>query len=113
MPDEKGKGSIPIYGTIDERTRAVVNQGDAYACRFVIYALMLYAAYHLFRYHEARWDLWGLAMITSIISTAYQIKHKVININGNRRPIIIFTAIIALLSVIISVVASFIGHVHR
>ena len=77
---EKAK-DIPLYGIVDERTKSVVNQGDAYTVRFMLFAVLidvvirglgLYA-----QFFNSNWDLMLIVIIGGFISTAYQIKSKV------------------------------------
>lgn len=71
----------PLYGIVDERTKAVVYQGDAYTGRFMLFAVL----FDVFirgldlniPFIASNWDLMLIVIIGGGISTAYQIKSKV------------------------------------
>lgn len=73
---------IPIYGMIDERTKAIVYQGDAYTARFMLFAVLLDVFIRGLNFNDpitaSNWDLILIVIIGGTISTAYQIKNKVI-----------------------------------
>jgi len=72
----------PLYGVVDERTKNVVNQGDAYAGRFMLFAVLIDVIFRGFMknvpFIEDNWDLMTIVIIGGLISTAYQIKSKVL-----------------------------------
>ena len=74
--------NIPIYGMIDERTKAIVYQGDAYTARFMLFAVLLDVIIRGLKLNDplttSNWDLMLIVIIGGLISTAYQIKSKVI-----------------------------------
>jgi uncharacterized membrane protein AbrB (regulator of aidB expression) len=74
--------NIPIYGVIDERTKAIVYQGDAYTARFMLFAVLLDVIIRGLKLNDpittSNWDLMLIVIIGGLISTAYQIKSKVI-----------------------------------
>ena len=74
--------NVPLYGVIDERTKAVAYQGDAYAARFMLFALLIDVFIRGLKLNDpittSNWDLILIVMIGSLISTAFQIKSKVI-----------------------------------
>ncbi|GAU79539.1 hypothetical protein [Fusibacter sp. 3D3] len=76
-----------LYGRVDERTKQIVNQGDAYMGRFALFAILIAVMVrglpHNIGFIHDNWDLMGIVIIGSFISTAYQIKYKVI-FNENR-----------------------------
>lgn len=78
----KQNKEIPIYGVVDERTKMVVYQGDAYACRFMLFALLLDVVIRSLELNDplttSNWDLMLIVIIGGLISTAFQIKNKVI-----------------------------------
>ncbi|WPC39772.1 hypothetical protein [Clostridium sp. JS66] len=92
--------STPIYGIIDERTKAVVYQGDAYACRFIMFAILFdifIRGLHLSNpLIESNFDLMLIVIIGGLISTAYQIKRKVISHHSAARSFIIIALFSAL-----------------
>lgn len=73
---------VSIYGIVDERTKAVVYQGDAYTGRFVLFAILIDVVLRGLKpnipFIDANWDLMLIVIIGGFISTAYQIKNKVI-----------------------------------
>jgi hypothetical protein len=72
----------PLYGRVDERTQQIVNQGDAYMGRFaisaILIAVMVRGLPHNLAFINDNWDLMIIVFIATIISTLYQIKHKVL-----------------------------------
>ena len=74
--------NIPMYGVIDERTKAIVYQGDAYTARFMLFAVLLDVIIRGLKLNNpittSNWDLMLIVIIGGLISTAYQIKSKVI-----------------------------------
>lgn len=78
---------IPIYGIVDERTKTVVYQGDAYAGRFIMFAVLFdifIRGLHLNNpLIASNWDLLLIVIIGGLISTVYQIKNKVISNSSN------------------------------
>ena len=72
---------VPLYGVVDERTKNVVNQGDAYTGRFMLFAVLIDVIARSFMnntpFIEENWDLMTIVIIGGFISTAYQIKSKV------------------------------------
>jgi hypothetical protein len=101
--NKQGK-DIPIYGIVDERTKIVVYKGDTYAGRFMMFAILLDVFIRGLQLNNpliaSNWDLMLIVIIGGLISTAYQIKNKVIS---NRSPsrsfiiIVFFTSFIAFL----------------
>lgn len=107
------KGNIkekiyPIYGTIDERTRTVVYQGDAYTGRFMLFAVLLDVMIRSLvpdnSLFASNWDLMIIVIIGGLISTVYQIKNKVISNSSSSRSFII---IISLASVFTAFLLAF------
>lgn len=102
-PNEQSKVT-PIYGVVDERTKTVVYQGDAYAARFMWFAILLdvfIKGLHLSNpLITSNWDLMLIVIIGGLISTVYQIKNKVISQYSSVRAFIViglFAALIAFL----------------
>lgn len=99
--------NVPLYGVVDERTKAIVYQGDAYTARFMLFALLIDIFVRGLNLNNpiiaSNWDLMLIVIIGGLISTAFQIKSKVMfNRPINRSFIFIillmgFSAIIALL----------------
>lgn len=73
---------VSIYGIVDERTKAVVYQGDAYTGRFMLFAVLIDVVLRGLKLNisfiDSNWDLMLIVIMGGIISTAYQIKNKVI-----------------------------------
>lgn len=76
------QGNDPLYGMVDERTKEVANQGDAYTARFMLFAVLADVALRGFglfeNITESNWDLMGIVMVGSLISTVYQMRQKTI-----------------------------------
>ena len=79
--NNKMNKDVPLYGVVDERTKNVVNQGDAYTGRFMLFAVLIDVIIRGFMnntpFIEENWDLMTIVIIGGFISTAYQIKSKV------------------------------------
>lgn len=73
---------VPLYGIVDERTKAIAYQGDAYTGRFMLFAVLIAVFLRGLKLNisfiDSNWDLMFIVIIGGIISTAYQIKNKVI-----------------------------------
>jgi len=73
---------VPLYGVVDERTKNVVNQGDAYTGRFMLFAVLIDVIFRGFMsntpFISENWDLMTIVIIGGFISTGYQIKSKVL-----------------------------------
>lgn len=80
-PDSENK-EVSIYGIVDERTKAIVNQGDAYTGRFMLFALLVDVVIRGLKFDvpfiNSNWDLMLIVIVGGFISTAFQIKGKVI-----------------------------------
>jgi len=80
--NNKMNKDVPLYGVVDERTKDVVNQGDAYTGRFMLFAVLIDVIFRGFMsnspFIEENWDLMTIIIIGGFISTAYQIKNKVL-----------------------------------
>jgi hypothetical protein len=74
--------NTPLYGIVDERTKAIVYQGDAYTGRFMLFAVLFDVFIRGLELNipfiDSNWDLMLIVIIGGIISTAYQVKSKVI-----------------------------------
>ncbi|MEI7667417.1 MAG: hypothetical protein WCI62_00295 [Erysipelotrichaceae bacterium] len=73
---------VSIYGIIDERTKAIVYQGDAYTGRFMVFVLFIDIGIRGLKLNvpliNSNWDLMLIVIVGGLISTAYQIKNRVI-----------------------------------
>lgn len=76
------QGDGPLYGMVDERTKEVANQGDAYTARFMLFAVLADVAIRGFGLFEditgSNWDLMGIVFAGSLISTVYQMRQRTI-----------------------------------
>lgn len=102
--NNKENEGTPIYGIVDERTKAIVYRGDAYTGRFMLFAILIDAfirGLHLnSSFISSNWDLILIVIIGGLISTIYQIKNKVLSYGSSARAFIaiaLFTALIAFL----------------
>ena len=97
----------PLYGRIDERTQQIVHQGDAYMGRFAISAILIAVIVRGLPYNLAfindNWDLMGIVIIGTLISTVYQIRYKVI-FNENRVKSMWYIAGLIATSLILSII---------
>jgi hypothetical protein len=97
----------PLYGRVDERTRQIVHQGDAYMGRFAVFAILIAVMVrglpHNLAFVNDNWDLMSIVIIGSFISTVYQIKNKVLY-NENRLKSLGFIAGIIGVSAILSII---------
>jgi hypothetical protein len=97
----------PLYGRVDERTQQIVNQGDAYMGRFaisaILIAVMVRGLPHNLAFVNENWDLVSIVIISTFISTVYQIKYKVL-FNEHRVKSIGFIAGIIGVSAILSII---------
>jgi hypothetical protein len=100
----------PVYGLVDERTKAIVYQGDAYTARFMLFAVLLDVILRGFNLNDpitaSNWDLMLIVVIGGLISTAYQIKNKVIFNRPFSRSIIFILLIMGLCAIIAFLLAS-------
>lgn len=102
---------VSIYGIVDERTKTVVYQGDAYTGRFMLFAILIDICLRGLRLNisfiDSNWDLMLIVLLGGFISTAYQIKNKVIYNRPSSRSlkfIFILISISALISFICSLI---------
>jgi hypothetical protein len=102
--------TVPIYGLIDERTKAIVYQGDAYTARFMLFAVLIDVVIRGLNLNDpittSNWDLILIVIIGGLISTAYQIKNKVI-FNRPFSRSLLFILLLMGLSAIIAFLAAF------
>ncbi|OGD16258.1 hypothetical protein A2V47_00970 [Candidatus Atribacteria bacterium RBG_19FT_COMBO_35_14] len=103
-----GKKSVFIYGTIDERTKSIVYQGDAYMGRFLLFAILLDVVYRGLRYDDPMWELLLIVIIGGGISTFYQIKNKILVNNPNFRKSLFLLIVISLISAAVTFLVVFI-----
>lgn len=101
--NKKGsKKSVFLYGTIDERTKSIAYQGDAYMGRFLLFAILLDVVYRGLRYNDSLYDLLLIVIIGGGISTFYQIKNKILVNNSNFRKGLFFLIALSLISAVVT-----------
>lgn len=73
--------NVPLYGVVDERTKAIAIQGDSYTAKFMLFAVlvdvMLRSLDILDSFTDSNWDLILIVIIGGFISTFYQVKNKI------------------------------------
>ena len=79
---EKKQKDTPLYGVVDERTKAVAYQGDAYTGRFMLFAVLidvvLRSLFTESTFFTSNWDLMLIVIVGGLISTAFQVKSKIL-----------------------------------
>jgi hypothetical protein len=101
--NKKGsKKSVFLYGTIDERTKSIAYQGDAYTGRFLLIAILLDVVYRGFWYSDASWDLLLIVIIGGGISAFYQIKNKILFNDPVSRKGLFLYILITLISAVVT-----------
>ena len=98
---EGSKKSVFLYGTIDERTKSIAYKGDAYACRFLLIAILLDVIYGGFWYGDPLWDLLLIVIIGGGISAFYQIKNKILFNDSVSRKGLFLYILITLISAVV------------
>ena len=99
---EGSKKSVFLYGTIDERTKSIAYQGDAYMGRFLLFAILLEVVYRGLRYNDALWELLLIVIIGGGISTFYQIKKKILFNGSVSRKGLFLYILITLISAVVA-----------
>lgn len=78
---DESEEKTPLYGQVDERTKAVVYQADAYTGRFLLFAILIDVFIRGLKLFEpitaSNWDLMFLVIVGGLISTVFQIKNRV------------------------------------
>lgn len=104
---DESERKTSLYGQIDERTKAVVYQGDAYTARFMQFAILIDVFIRGMKILEpitaSNWDLLLIVLAGGFISTAFQIKRRVLFSEPRLRSLMYVLMIIA-----ISAIAAFI-----
>lgn len=99
---------VPMYGQVDERTKAVVYRGDAYTGRFMLFAVLFDVFIRGFHFSDfltaSNWDLMAIVIVGGLISTVYQVKNKVI-FNKPYKRSFMFVLLIVVLSAVAAVLA--------
>lgn len=95
---QKGKRLVPLYGQVDERTRQVAYQGDAYMGRFTVFSLLIAVALRGLPLDlplvRDNWDLMLIVIVGGAISTIYQVKQRVM---FNEKPLWHFGYVLGLM----------------
>lgn len=103
--------NVCLYGMVDERTKAVVNQGDAYTARFMLFAVLFDISIRGFKFSDpittSNWDLMLIVIIGGLISTAYQVKSKVLFNHPFSRSFLFITMLMVLCAIIAFIVTFF------
>ncbi len=63
----------------DERTTVVENASYGLAYKFIGFALLFDVAYRAYAKGEPSWDLMAILIISGFLTTAYQIRNKIVN----------------------------------
>jgi len=63
----------------DERTTIVENASFSLAYKFVGFALLIDVAYRAYTKGDGAWDLLAILIISGFLTTAYQIRNKIVN----------------------------------
>ena len=105
---------VPLYGTVDERTRTVVYQGDAYTGRFMLFAVLFDVFIRGLElkdpFTSSNWDLMLIVIIGGMISTVYQFKSKVIFNRPISRSLIFVAFLMGFSALVAFLVAHYISH---
>ncbi len=82
---------------VDERTVAVAHAANTWGLNFISIAILIDIMYRSAVLHEAPWDLFALLGASSVISTIYMARHKVLGqVFGWRLAIVVVgTALVA------------------
>lgn len=101
---------IPMYGVIDERTKSIVYQGDAYTGRFMLFAVLIDVVIRGLNLNnsfiDSNWDLMLIVIVGGMISTIFQVKNKVMLSRPFSRSFIFIASIMGL-SALLALLATF------
>lgn len=101
----------PFYGKVDERTKAVVCKADSYTARFMLFAVLIDVFVRGLdidsSFFKSNWDLMLIVITGGIISSAYQIKNKVM-FNAPHKKSFIFLIVLFIISALIAIITNFI-----
>ena len=101
----------PFYGKVDERTKAVICKADSYTARFMLFAVLVDVFVRGLNidisFFNSNWDLLLIVITGGIISTAYQIKNKVM-FNPPYKKSFVFLIILLIISALVAVITNFI-----
>ncbi|WBW95405.1 hypothetical protein [Oceanirhabdus sp. W0125-5] len=62
----------------DERSTYIENLSYSFGYKFISFAILLDVVYRAIRYNQALWDLLIIVILSGLIVTAYQHKHKIL-----------------------------------
>lgn len=62
----------------DERTITVENKSYSIGYKLALYALLLDTMYRSLFLHQPSWDLLGIVFLCGIVTTLYQLNHKIL-----------------------------------
>jgi hypothetical protein len=79
----------------DERTTFIENISYRYGYNFIVFALLFDVMYRSAILNEAPWDLLGINIISGLVMTIYQYKHKILGKTWRKN--IVLTVVIALI----------------
>ena len=103
---------VPLYGIVDERTKAIAYQGEAYTGRFMLFAVLIAIFLRGLKLNipfiESNWDLMLIVIIGGVISTAYQLKNKVI-LNRPHSKSFLFVALLIGVSAVVAFIITFVS----
>lgn len=103
-------GETPLYGIVDERTKAIVYRADAYAGRFVLFAVLIDVFLRGLNLNipfiTANWDLLLVVVLGGGVSTIYQIKSRIISGRPLSRSILFLLVVI-----VVAAIIGFLAHV--
>lgn len=62
----------------DERTIAIESKSYSIGYKLALYALLLDTMYRAFFLHQPSWDLLGIVTVCGLITSLYQLNHKIL-----------------------------------
>jgi len=111
--NKENNKDIPLYGIVDERTKSVVNQGDAYSARFMLFAVLIDIMIRGLNLNTPiinnNWDLMLIVIVGGLISTAYQIKSHVLFSRPFGRSFFYITLLITVSAIIAVIIMLFLA----
>jgi len=79
---------IPNSIDRDERTITVENKSYSIGYKLALYALLLDTMYRSFFLHQPSWDLLGIILLCGIVTSLYQLNHKILTPNWIKASVI-------------------------
>ena len=109
----KNNKDTPLYGNVDERTRFVVYQGDAYTGRFMLFAVLIDVVIRGLNLNDpftsSNWDLMLIVIVGGLISSVFQIKNKVIFNRPISRSVIFLVLLIVFSAIVAFITAQYLS----